>query len=149
MRRFVAGVLVLAVAVATLGVYISRPPNSTTAGNCSVANLSAMQDTISQQTAALANENFSRALVFASESFRERVTDSAFAVIISSDYNFLLSDPGISITSCDRVDEQFAQVSVAFTTGDSLIQMGYFMVFEGGGWFIDSAFLEDNAAVAA
>lgn len=95
------------------------------------------QTTIRSQQDALGNSDFQAAWGFASPSFRSSVTVDAFQGIIEGTYPFLLDNPDLTFTECQRQGETaFLQVEVA---GSPTVVMVYRVVLNEDVWFIDAA----------
>lgn len=95
------------------------------------------QNTIRNQQAAFANEDFEAARGFASQSFQSTVNAEQFQRIIEGSYGFLLGSPELEFLDCRRIaDTAFLQVKVSGTPD---IFMAYSVVLEGEAWFIDGA----------
>lgn len=139
MRRFIAIVLIFSLGVAIVGTYISRPPDTVTAGNCSAQDLLSVQQSIANQTRSLGAQDFGQAMSYSSDSFRSSISESQFARIISVGYEFLLQNPEISFDSCDQNTDGQIVISAFFDTGSDVTRLTYFMINEKDGWFIDSA----------
>ena len=141
MRRFIAVVLIFSVALAIVGTYISRPPQtqSLVAGNCLPTDSRAIQRTIIEQTRAMSSQDFQLARSYASDSFRSRISEMQFARIISQGYEILLQDPRVTFNSCEQFDDQLVRVSATFNVGGETVDLQYTLINESSGWFIDSA----------
>ncbi len=149
MRRIIAVVLIFSVALAIVGTYISRPPQSQSivAGNCQPADARAIQQTIIEQTRAMSSQDFQLARSYASNSFRSRISEMQFARIISLGYEVLLQDPQVTFNSCEQVDDQIIRVSATFNGGGEAVELQYAMVNESNGWYIDSASRPGNSTL--
>lgn len=152
MRRFIAIVLIFSLGAALAGTYLTRPsdsPSATlTSGNCSARDLVAIEQGITNQTASLSAQDFQRALTYSSDSFRSRISESQFARIISSGYDFLLQNPKITLESCNQNGDGQIVVSASFDTGSDVVRLTYAMTNERNGWFIDSASRPGNDQLA-
>jgi hypothetical protein len=151
MRRFIAVVLIFSVALAIVGTYVSRPPQtqSLVAGNCLPADAQAIQRAIIEQTQAMSSQDFQLARSYASNSFRSRISEMQFARIISQGYEILLQDPRVTFNSCEQVDDQLIRISATFNVDGETVELQYLMINESNGWFIDSASRPGDSALTA
>lgn len=137
MRRLIAVILIVSVGFTIVGGYLIRPQSS--AVNCPQSAFTASQRTITAQTEALSAQDFASARQWSSESFRSRVSEGQFARIIGAEYDILLRAPRISFDGCEQLQSDQLVVLVTFDADGDSRQLGYEMIAEGNGWFIQSA----------
>lgn len=142
MRRLIALVLVAAIALAIAGSYLVRPQQPMASGDCPMSEVRQTQQVITEQTRAMTAQDFAAARQYATQAFRDNVTEQQFADIIASDYAFLLQDPQIVFTACESYGPGLLLISADFLVGlgeGEEHQLDYAMVNESGDWFINSA----------
>jgi len=142
MRRLIALVLVAAIALAIAGSYLAQPQQPLASGDCPRGEVQQTQQVITEQTRAMTAQDFAAARQYATQAFRDNVTEQQFADIISSDYAFLLQNPQITFTACESYGPGLLLISADFRVdlGDGAEhQLDYAMVNESGGWYINSA----------
>jgi hypothetical protein len=142
MRRVIALVLVAAVALAIAGSYLVQPQQTIARGDCPPGDVQQTQQVIAEQTRAMTAQDFAAARQYATQAFRDNVTETRFADIIASDYPFLLQNPQITFTVCESYGPGLLLISANFRVGlgeSEEHQLDYAMVNEAGRWFINSA----------
>jgi hypothetical protein len=136
-RRLIAVILIVSVGFTIAGGYFIRP--QTSAVNCPQSAFTASQRSITAQTEALSAQDFAAARQWSTESFRTRISEGQFARIIDAEYGILLRAPRITFDGCEQVQNDQLVVIATFDADGNRRQLGYEMIAERNGWFIQSA----------
>lgn len=114
-----------------------QPESSNEPRPCEDVMFQRAQGTIRAQQSALAASDYEAARAYASNGFRSTVSVEQFQQIIEGDYAFLLDDPALTFTECQRRgDSALIRVDVS---GSPVTVMVYGVVLENDSWFIDAA----------
>jgi hypothetical protein len=100
-----------------------------------------IQETISLQTQAFANEEFELAYSFASPSFRASVDLRSFVGIISGSYGPLIASSNLDFTDClMSANQDLGVIDVSFIQGgEDVYALRYLMVETPEGWRVQGA----------
>lgn len=148
MRKVISVILILSVGAAVGGTYLLASPQTVTSGNCSAQDLVTVKQNITKQTQLLSEQDFGQAMTYSSDTFNSSISESQFARIISSGYEFLLQNPKIIFKSCNESSEGQIVILATFTTESDVVELSYSMVNERDSWFIDSASRPGNDQLA-
>lgn len=98
-------------------------------GSCSKSQQLLVEDHISGQIDAIADQNWQKAYSFAAKSFQESIELARFTEIISEQYILLITNKGYTFDNCEIVGEQLVQkITVSGAKDD--FRMTYRLTFE-------------------
>lgn len=118
---------------------LPAPTTTLPKAGCAEDESTAIAAVIEAQTSAISQEDFAGALMYSSTMFRSNITPEQFERIIAYEYNFLLDNPSINVTSCQAVGDS-RDVIVELRSQRRHV-MAYVLTPEGGRWRIDVAAL--------
>lgn len=111
---------------------------ATTNGKCSDEQKTSVTDHISSQITAFEQKNWDEAYGFASGSFQESVSKSAFQEIILRQYSFIVNNSGYSFGSCSAGEDGILQ-NLTINSGSQSYELIYNLILEDGSLGIDAA----------
>ena len=107
----------------------TSPLAQLTEGDCTQSQQLLIEDHISGQIDAIADQNWQKAYSFAAKSFQESIGLERFTQIISEQYVLLITNKGYTFDSCEIVGEQIVQkITVSGAKDD--FRMTYRLTFE-------------------
>lgn len=109
--------------------------------SCEEGTQEAIEQTISSQTSAFADDNFELAYSFASPTFRSTVSLEGFVLIIASSYGPLIESSKLRFSDCIiDPDSGFALIDVSFLqSGEFVYALRYLMNETRDGWKVEGA----------
>jgi hypothetical protein len=118
---------------------LPAPTSTVPTAECAEDESTAIAAVIEAQTSAISREDFAGALMYSSRTFRSNITTEQFERMIAYEYNFLLKNPAINVTSCQAIGES-RDVIVELDSQRRHV-MAYVLTPEDGRWRIDVAAL--------
>lgn len=111
---------------------------ATSNGKCSEEQKTSVTNHISAQISAFEQKNWDEAYGFASGSFQESISKSAFQEIIMRQYSFIVDNSGYSFGSCSAKEDGVLQ-NVTINSGSQTYELIYNLILEDGSLGIDAA----------
>ena len=118
---------------------LPAPTSTLPEAGCAEDESTAIAAVIEAQTSAISQEDFAGALAYSSRTFRSNITAEQFERMIAYEYNFLLKNPSINVTSCQAIGDS-RDVIVELDSQRRHV-MAYVLTPEDGRWRIDVAAL--------
>lgn len=145
MRRIIAAaVIVLLLA----GCVQSDPFEDLADGACTNTLAGEVNNHISGQIDALAENDWELARSFASENFQSNVSLEDFAFIINEQYPMLIENKGYEFNECNVADSTITQ-EVDVTSGDQVFSITYSLTVNGSTLGVESAVITKVASQIA
>ena len=107
----------------------TSPLSQLSEGDCTQSQQLLIEDHISGQIDAIADQNWQKAYSFAAKSFQESIGLERFTQIISEQYVLLITNKGYTFDSCEIVGEQLVQKITVNGVKDDF-RMTYRLTFE-------------------
>jgi hypothetical protein len=145
MRRIIAASAAL---LLLAGCSQESPLADLTDGACTSALASVVNDHISGQIDALAENDWELARSFASENFQSNVSIEDFTFIINEQYSMLIENKGYQFNECIVTGGTITQV-VDVTSGEQFFSLTYSLTVNGSTLGVESAVISKVASQVA
>ena len=145
MRRIIA---IAAIVLLLAGCAQNDPFEDLDDGACTSALAGVVNDHISGQIDALADNDWELARSFASENFQSNVSLEDFTFIINEQYPMLIENNGYQFNECNVADAAITQ-EVDVTSGDQVFSITYSLTVNGSTLGVESAVITEVASQVA
>jgi hypothetical protein len=145
MRRFIAA---CTAALLLAGCAQKDPFEDLADGACSSALAGVVNNHISGQIDALAENDWELARSFASENFQSNVSLEDFTFIINEQYPMLIENKGYEFNECSVTNSTITQ-EVDVTSGDQVFSLTYSLTVNGSTLGVESAVITKVASQVA
>ena len=145
MRRIIAA---CTAALLLAGCSQESPLADLTDGACTSALAGVVNNHISGQIDALAENDWELARSFASDNFQSNVSLEDFTFIISEQYPMLIENKGYEFNECNVADSTITQ-EVDVTSGDQVFSITYSLTVNGSTLGVESAVITEVASQVA